>query len=124
MSNAADIHPDAMEHADAWHSHAGEAAPQEMHGTVSPLLIALYGVVGAIVVVALIIVSWFYFDQVLLEERVMKKERWDVRGEIRSAEALWRQERSGYRWLDTEAGTVSLPIDAAIRSTATEYAGR
>lgn len=124
MSNAPDIHPDAMEHTDAWHSHAGEAPPQEMHGTVSPFMIAMYGVVGTVVTVAMILITVFHFDRVLLEERVMKKERWDVRGEVRSAEAQWRQEMVGYRWVDAEAGAVGLPMPDAIRSVATEYAGR
>jgi hypothetical protein len=124
MSNAVNIGHSAAEPTDAWHDHRGEAPPQEQHGEVSPFVIALLGVVSTVVLVAMILILVFYFDQVLLDQRVVKQEQWDVRGEARAVEAQWRQELTGYRWADPQAGTVALPIADAVRSVSTEYATR
>jgi len=124
MSNTANIGHGAMEPVDAWHDHVGEAPPQEQHGEVSPFVIAFIGVVGTVILVGMILITVFYFDQVLQDERVVKQELWDVRGEARAVEAQWRQELGGYRWVDPQAGRVALPLADAVRAVSNEYAAR
>lgn len=117
-------HPTHFEHLgdDRWHDHHGESPPQESHGDTSARFIAFVGIAGMGVLVILILMLVQYFNVITQEEKVVKNELIDVRSDIRSAEAQWQQELSGYAWADPQAGTVSLPIDRAMSTVASQYA--
>jgi len=117
-------HPGHFKHLgdDQWHDHHGESPPQESHGDTSPGFIAFVGIAGMGVLVILILMLAQYFIVVVQEEKVVKQELIDVRSDLRSAEAQWQQELTGYGWADPQAGTVSLPIDRAMSSVASQYA--
>lgn len=110
------------EHVDAWHAHQGEAPAQAVHGETHPITIALVGIIGFAVIIASILILAGYFNVMLSQEKVVKHEQWDVRGEARSSQAQWTQELNSYGWADAQAGLVRMPIDQAMHAVAQEYA--
>ena len=124
MSTPHSINPHAGEKLDAWHSHEGEAPPQDNHGSINPGFIALVGFVGVILLLITMYALYKYFEVIVQDEVVLKRERWDARSEVVSAQAQWSAQLSSYSWADPQAGTVSLPIDRAMQVVATEYTAR
>ena len=112
-------HPEPV---DAWHAHSGEAPAQSVHGETHPVTIAMVGIIGFAVIIVSILVLAGYFNAILSQEKVVKKELWDVRGEVRSTQAQWTQELNSYGWADAQAGLVRMPISQAMHAVAQEYA--
>ena len=109
------------EHTDAWHSHEGEAPAQDTHGETKPSTIALVGIVGLVVIILTVVILVGYFDAVNRQEKYVKHELADVRGEARATIAQWQSELSSYGWVDAENGIVRMPIDQAMQTIAEEY---
>lgn len=112
----------SMESDDAWHDHAGEAAPQDVHGETSTMFIAALGVVGFGVLVLSILLITVYFNQVVRAEKVQKIERADVARTYLERRAYWEAELGSYGWIDETTGAVRVPLEQAIEAVAAQYA--
>ncbi|MFG0256745.1 MAG: hypothetical protein ACF8GE_02470 [Phycisphaerales bacterium JB043] len=106
---------------DQWHSHTGEAPSQESHGEIHPALIALVGLVGAVFVIATMVVLAIYFNQETRAQIEEVVEGTNVAVEYLERSARWDAEQTSYGWIDQEAGVVRIPVDAAVSIVAREY---
>lgn len=106
---------------DAWHSHSGEAPPQEAHGTVHPGLLFAVGGGSFVLLLASIMFLVLMFKHGAQEELRVKLEI-DLGAEYVGVKAAWEQSLRDYGWANAEEGIVHVPIENAMRQVATEYA--
>ncbi len=116
-----------LTHHDDWFRHAPGEKHQPSHGETNPWAI---GGTLVLLVVLTFGVSFYvlnYFNRVVAAEKLEKREQrtdltWNV--EYRDLKADWNAELSQYRVIDPKAGTVSLPLEAAMEKVVAEYQGK
>ena len=85
--------------------------------------VLLWGVLGSLVVVAIVIVLTalvFRTEQKLVEQRVFAVKYDEGQAELARQQAALHS----YRWVDRKKGIVAIPIDRAIELTVREYTAR
>lgn len=112
-------------HHDDWHQHTrDEGVPQVEHGEhVSTKGLAVVGLSIVFGVVFVILVLFLYFDWYVT--RVAQERQEGVAAVVADPLSRRTQAEEALRgrpaWIDRDAGTVSIPLDAAIEKVLTEY---
>lgn len=116
-----------LTHHDDWFRHSPGEVHQDSHGSTNPWAIAVTLILLIIVTFGVAFYVLNYFNRAVANEKIVKREArtddtWKL--EYLQAKADWNAELSQYRLLDAKAGTVGLPIDAAIEKTVDAYQGK
>lgn len=116
-----------LTHHDDWFRHSPGEAHQESHGSTNPIAIATTLILLVAVTFGVAFYVLNYFKRAVAHEKLVKREAptdttWKL--DYLKAKADWNAELSQYRLLDAKAGTVGLPIDAAIERTVASYQGK
>ncbi|HRJ48891.1 MAG: hypothetical protein KF787_05540 [Phycisphaeraceae bacterium] len=130
--------PIEHEPADSWHHHdlSAEGMPQREHASVAnPLALFITFVALSVVTLALVgIVQMYYYQQVSGVGGLVARQDKEATLRMSADAQLYSQESErrlgAYEWVDAQAGTVSIPIEAAFDrvietySRAAEASGR
>lgn len=114
---------DFAHQSDEWHRHgmAGEAAPMEAHGEVSPKFISIALIVCALLVGAIAVGTEWLFHVVKDHEMALKVEV-DTGSDYVQAYAQSKRELESVAWANEAFTQARVPIDVAIKDTAAWYA--
>lgn len=83
------------------------------HGDLNISLLAVIGVVSALLLLEIVVITEAYFYNIQEEEIIAKQVERPVQ-ELRELEFRQQAELNSYRWVDRERRRVSIPIDRAI----------
>ncbi len=100
-----------------------KASSDKPSGDVNTPVVALVGVVGALVVLVLIVGLMVWFDN-LQETEIYKKDISQSPEEISNLIARQQAELHSYRWIDPKRKIASIPIDRAMERVVAELTTR
>ncbi|MCA9299409.1 MAG: hypothetical protein KDA28_10095 [Phycisphaerales bacterium] len=112
---------------DAWHRHlSAEGMPQAEHGArVNPFVVGgALGIIGLATVGTIVAVALYfnsYSDRLKIERQEGPAAARMVSQDQRLAKLEWENALQAYSWIDTEAGTVGIPIDRAFELVMEQY---
>ena len=109
---------------DDWHQHtAAEGAPQEEHGaqaSAKAMGLTLIAMVVGVVLTILVLVA--YFKSYVGNFKAQKQEgTTGIMTPAFEGKLAAREKLSSYQWIDRDAKTVRVPIDAAMQTVLAEY---
>lgn len=83
------------------------------HGDLNISLLAVIGVVSALLLLEIVVITEAYFYNIQEEEIIAKQVERPVL-ELRELQFRQQAELNGYRWVDRARRRVSIPIERAI----------
>ncbi len=110
-----------LETDDEWHEHTGEEPPQVAHGSTSPGVIALVGVVSFALMAFTVWVILVLFNGYLAGEDYRKEDLADLGRDTAAAKAEATSILSTTGWTDPANDLVHVPIEDAIEHIVKEY---
>ena len=111
---------------DAWHRHSSdEGMPQEEHGsTVNPTALGIVFVAMVFGVVFVLLILTAYFNNYTYTYKARQQEGVPVARSVFETDKAFAASRlAGYGWINRDAGTVHLPLDAAYQTVIAQYQG-
>ena len=111
----------SLETDDPWHEHTGEEPPQESHGTTSPGVIALVGVVSFVILGVTVWVLVVLFNGYLSTEEYRKQDLADLGRDVAATKAEEYSLLRTTEWTDPRNDKVRIPIEQAMDIVVQEY---
>ncbi|MFT5424611.1 MAG: hypothetical protein ACI89L_002408 [Phycisphaerales bacterium] len=111
---------------DSWHRHsADEGTPQEEHGaTVNPTALGVFFVAMVFGIIFVLLILTAYFNNYTYTFKARQEEGVPLARQVFETEtALANSQLNTYGWIDRDAGTVHLPLDAAYQTVIAHYQG-
>lgn len=113
-----------LTHHDDWFRHDPSEKHQSSHGETNPW--AIGGVLIALIVITFGVAFYVlnYFNRTVAAEKLVKQEqRTDISLALplQQARADWNAQLKAYRVIDSKAGTVAIPFDAAAEKVIAQY---
>lgn len=108
---------------DAWHQHTtAEGAPQHEHGAhASAKALGLTFIVMVVGVIATILILVAYFKSFVSQYKAERQEGTAMMAPTFEAKLAARNRLGSYGWVDRDAGTVHIPLDAAMQRVLSDY---
>ncbi|MBX3410351.1 MAG: hypothetical protein KF859_10745 [Phycisphaeraceae bacterium] len=125
--------PVIHDHADEWHHHErAEGLPQREHTAAIDSGLIMRWMVGILIfVVGLIVIVSTYFAKYAtqlraerVETTIFARDATLAQKEAEAALGLGGSESSAYKWADSTAGQVQIPIRQAMQKVVESYSGK
>jgi len=116
-----------LTHHDDWFRHAPGERHQPAHGETSAFAIGATLILLVIVTFGVAFYVLNYFQRAVAHEKLIKREqRTDTSLNLpfQEAKANWNAELGQYTLIDSKAGAVGLPLDAAMDKVVAQYQGK
>ncbi|MFM9956507.1 MAG: hypothetical protein ACKVZJ_00385 [Phycisphaerales bacterium] len=116
-----------LTHHDDWFRHSPGERHQQVHGETNPWAIGGTLVLTVLLTFGIAFYVLNYFNRTVAAQKMEKREaRTDTswNADYRKLKSDWNAELSQYRVIDPKAGTVSVPLEAAMDKVVAEYQGK